>query len=709
MKKILKIFTIITGLLLFVPPVLAQKAFYFGPNATVNVNDSVVIRLNDYQGDIQWQKSLDLENWENIDAATRDTLLFVADTTSYFRAEVIAGDCDPFYSDTTMVGVYKIGKTTVLIDDYDVELISDSTQLANGVFVYSENITDLIEVGSVLVGSENEGYIRIVTEIQPQKNQTIVITEEGDLTDVFDELVLEDFVQITMSDSEKSLGNGREIPMEVTYLLPGAKFNMDKSRFSFTGTNFTIEIPDLDDEDATHSITATINNGSILFEPVFDRILDIGYTPVRVNRFGLIAGGDIDYELDVTLEAAIDITAYEAKQKFITYSIGPVFIGPVPMIISYTLEGVFNTGLDVGGEISFGFKSGYEAQFGAIYDRSTNPQWNSIWNAGNKPFTDEYLHSNVYSNIYASIGVENKLAARIAGVAGPYLSVKPYLRSDLGISASPPEWNFLLSMGITNKLGFDVKIIGKTLADFYTTLPGLSWDIYEASGTSNPDDDDEFGQPCPGLVTFTDPRDGNVYNTVLIGDQCWMKDNLAWLPEVGPPAGYPDFGDLPPRYFVNGYFGNNVEEAKQTANYQNYGVLYNQLAAQTACPAGWKLPEKEEWENLVALLDGEALAGGKMKSTRTEPEPHPRWNSPNTGATNESGFSALPGGGMFYNIIDFEFEFDPIGLASFWWSSTLFDDWMDSYYSIAISTFSSNILLTSDINTEGFSIRCIKD
>ena len=146
---------------------------------------------------------------------------------------------------------------------------------------------------------------------------------------------------------------------------------------------------------------------------------------------------------------------------------------------------------------------------------------------------------------------------------------------------------------------------------------------------------------------FTDSRDGNLYETVEIGTQCWMKQNLAYLPSVNPPSGG---SQTLPYYYVYGYSGTGVSEARATANYQTYGVLYNWTASLTACPQGWHLPSDSEWDVLVNYLGGDNVAGGKMKEAGTA-----HWNSPNTGATNESGFTGLPGGfrsnyGYFYYV-----------------------------------------------------------
>ncbi|MFA6126289.1 MAG: FISUMP domain-containing protein [Bacteroidales bacterium] len=150
-----------------------------------------------------------------------------------------------------------------------------------------------------------------------------------------------------------------------------------------------------------------------------------------------------------------------------------------------------------------------------------------------------------------------------------------------------------------------------------------------------------------GLFTgsFTDARDGKSYRWVLIGDQIWMAENLAYLPSVNPPA---EGGYQEPFYYVQGYDGRSVQAAAATVNYQLYGVLYNWKAMQTACPAGWHLPGDAEWVHLEENL-GMARAeleetgyrnsgkiGRQVKSTSG-------WYQEGNGK-NSSGLNVLPGG-----------------------------------------------------------------
>jgi len=211
--------------------------------------------------------------------------------------------------------------------------------------------------------------------------------------------------------------------------------------------------------------------------------------------------------------------------------------------------------------------------------------------------------------------------------------------------------------------------------------------------------------------TIKDARDNQTYRIVTIGSQTWMAENLKYLPSVvGPRTG----SKTTPHYYVYGYNGTNVTDAKATANYNTYGVLYNWPAAmngaassttnpsgvQGVCPDGWHLPSNAEWTELTGYL-GEN-AGRKLKATGTIEAGTGLWYDPNTGATNETGFTALPGGyrgsyGAFVNI----------GYYGYWWSATEYDTfyaWSRYMY------FNGSSVYRSSYDKEvGFSVRCVRD
>ncbi len=201
--------------------------------------------------------------------------------------------------------------------------------------------------------------------------------------------------------------------------------------------------------------------------------------------------------------------------------------------------------------------------------------------------------------------------------------------------------------------------------------------------------------------SFTDSRDGTVYQTVTIGNQEWMAENLKYLPSVvrgvqhENPLDFAPISLTTPYYYVYGYDGEDVAAAKQTTNYNTYGVLYNWQAALTACPAGWHLPGDDEWTALTDYLGGFLVAGSKLKEVGTA-----HWESPNSDATNESGFTALPGGFVSSTSLD-------IGQQGFWWSAT--ENITNYAWSRLLNTSGSSMGVNHHRMEHGFSVRCVKD
>ncbi len=220
--------------------------------------------------------------------------------------------------------------------------------------------------------------------------------------------------------------------------------------------------------------------------------------------------------------------------------------------------------------------------------------------------------------------------------------------------------------------------------------PGINGQVLTmVNGVPSWIDTNKFGH-------FTDSRDGKTYRTIEINDQIWMADNLAWLPEVSPSTNN-SFED--PYCYVYDYEGANISDAKTTFNYQTYGVLYNWPAAMNACPSGWSLPSSEEWESLFTYLGGSLIAGGKIKTVAT-------WETPNSGATNESGFSALPAGTCFYYGHE---SFDNLGSMAGWWSSTQMLAGGGAAMCYFANYNSPEMTPRHDLVNIGLSVRCIKD
>ena len=192
--------------------------------------------------------------------------------------------------------------------------------------------------------------------------------------------------------------------------------------------------------------------------------------------------------------------------------------------------------------------------------------------------------------------------------------------------------------------------------------------------------------------------DGNVYKTVTIGTQEWMAENLRTTTyndgtSISNVTDFLEWSSLNTGAYCN--YNHTLDED----TIATFGRMYNWHAVNTGklAPKGWHVPTDADWATLCNYLGGETVAGGKLREAGTL-----HWQTPNTGATNESGFTALPAGNRYYLDV-----FDGIGFMGAWWSAS--EDIVD--FALIRYMFSDNTLLVREIERKasGKSVRCVKD
>lgn len=223
---------------------------------------------------------------------------------------------------------------------------------------------------------------------------------------------------------------------------------------------------------------------------------------------------------------------------------------------------------------------------------------------------------------------------------------------------------------------------------YFYTLLSLALLLISASGCKKDD-------PEP-VLTVTD-IDGNVYQTITIGTQVWMAENL----KVSKFRN----GDVISHTFDE--FNWKSLEQEGYCEYENdvdlgevYGKLYNWYAVadpRNICPVGWHIPTASEWMTLISFLGGEGAAGNAMKEAGTS-----HWMLNNAECSNESTFTALPGGYRDYLGI-----FRDINSYGFWWCSNGFD--ADRAWALELADNYPGVFIISIDKSSGFSIRCVKD
>ena len=206
-----------------------------------------------------------------------------------------------------------------------------------------------------------------------------------------------------------------------------------------------------------------------------------------------------------------------------------------------------------------------------------------------------------------------------------------------------------------------------------------------------------FSVRCIKDNTVTD-LDGNVYKSILIGSQTWMAENLKTtkynngtsIPLVTDTTSWSNLSTPAYCWYKN-----------HEVNKDAFGALYNWYAVNTGklCPVAWHVPSDSEWTILTNYLGGESVAGGKLKESDTS-----YWYDPNTGATNETGFSARAGGYRFSSPSAF---FTQLGYLGCWWSTTEIDkNWA---YNLLMYFNSKKVQRLFITEGTGMSVRCVKD
>lgn len=311
--------------------------------------------------------------------------------------------------------------------------------------------------------------------------------------------------------------------------------------------------------------------------------------------------------------------------------------------------------------------------------------------SGGNRFTLDIARPGIYFVNLTADQVTSSYKVICTGISGSENSIR-YLGA-----APVPDLAFSQSVIKSTQSGYS---LGYTPGD--VILYKASSALYTSIVADSPDNSMNY---LIDFVACTD-REGRNYSTVKIWDNFWMAENLAWLPKVSPST---EQSDIDPCYYVYGYENTSVTDAKTTSNYSTYGVLYNFKAALTACPGGWQLSTDQDWtllEYAMGMNDSvvrelgyrrSGAVGAKIKETGDF-----HWTSPNIGATNFSGFTALPSGRR-----SFGGGFDDLGNNAAFWA---YDDrwgnnsWERQLHNLDIGIYRGY----SEYPQSGFSVRCVK-
>ena len=404
------------------------------------------------------------------------------------------------------------------------------------------------------------------------------------------------------------------------------------------------------DEDGKSATTddRIVANGSIYFNLGFDFGMKVGWFKLRKLSFEQRVGDAVD----LTIGANLLYLAAPKKVKVAEYVFSPILITPTPFPIWGYPSVELNVKIDPTKANPLSLRVKQEAQLtgGVTYDG----EWTPYVNFDNT-FEFSVPSPTGDMEIKASAGPEFKFA--FFGAAGISAGADAYLR----FASQSGNWG--LYGGLEALIGVYAKLFSKTLASYSKKILGFEKLLLEGKAKVD--------------TTFTDSRDGKTYKMVKIGDQTWMAENLI-------------------------FNATNSEYYQNNPSYVDiYGRLYDWNSSRTACPSAWHLPTEAEWRTLSDYLGGAEVSGGKMKATGTIEAGTGRWRfSSNSGATNESGFTAQPGGKKEGDTYSNE------GYRAYFWAidnTYAISKWLN-YASTGMNSFSSPYPAGYK-----FSIRCVKN
>lgn len=223
----------------------------------------------------------------------------------------------------------------------------------------------------------------------------------------------------------------------------------------------------------------------------------------------------------------------------------------------------------------------------------------------------------------------------------------------------------------------------------------------------------QFGTTYGEEIRFVVDIDANIYTVVTINEQDWIGQNLKTtrlndgtsIPLLANKFDWDAASAIGTETPAYSWYNNDIN------NKLIYGALYNWYTVDTGklCPKGWHVPSKEEYIALAEFAGGEDIAGGKLKEKGTT-----HWQSPNTGATNEFGLTALPGGIRTRVTVTFDFEFAHIGRDGNWWTGSNNDkvrgaDGYGYVNYVSLHSYDEIAKLSAMWGGHGMSVLCVKD
>jgi uncharacterized protein (TIGR02145 family) len=644
---------LIVSLFLLITTSITNGQTIITKNDSIPVEQDTVIKiiLQEARGNIQWQKSLDTQNWLNLENETNDTLLIKSDEEAIYRAVVTDGTCLPVFSDS--VGV--VTSDSVLVNfanpgNLGLMLVSDSTDISDGKYIYTgTDNTNGLEIGKVIIDEQSGGTIRTITEIIQNGDTLTVQTDQATMEDLFydsdfklsTEMIYPsvDLKNATISEISRLLTDedGFIHPVEIIYELSDGTRLKSASIFAgrqstqgslyfhkdLTGIKF-FDMTVSNEEQLTGKVKAYISEGHFTFDPVFK--FEFGYSRPRIIRYWppKIRKGELkkfkfytdrsqtDFKNILAFESELAYTRNLIDKTLIKNAIKArfkFFVGPVPVWIDTEIDLKYSLALEIGGESTIyqGFQNTNYITFGAGYQ---NNKWDIIKDLQNENqfFTD--ISGSVHSGIRFDIFPEAKI--KFYSIVGPEFQVGPYLEYKYTKSFEG-NWDQTLDLGVEAKVGAKVKILGKALV----SLPETKWEFFKTNLWNTPTklslvDGNNQSMPIYGILPSpvkvkVNSSNGNPVSNVRV----YFKPYKGKVSEDEVVTN--EDGSAQTTWTLSGNYGEHIMKV-YLLNGKDEIIDSLSVKANAVSP----FPPNVTTSNIAAITQTSAIAGGVVNSSATE-------------------------------------------------------------------------------------------
>ena len=527
------------------------------------------------------------------------------------------------------------------------------------------------QVNDIIVSQKDEGILRKVSSVVQKDGSTELITSPVSIAEAFPNAEFSCDIDLTPSNVD-----------EIKYYTKGISLNNVESGFNFDLKD--VVLWDKDGNPLTENDQVNADGKLVLKLNPYLKVKNLN-SEARSITVGCNPVGIIEISVDCPFK--VDWLEPEPK-LLMTIKTKPqtIFIGGVPVIITNEIP------------IYMGIKGKAEAKLTSGIKNTTTLHAELKWENGNPSFNKSF--DNKFELLLPSISSEVDLQAyltpalniKLYGVAGPSIDLKGYLKGIASVEAGIGGWTLSAAIygGIELSIGLILKIFDFRLTSIKSP-PIISYEYKIKEWTSVTD------------------VDGNEYNTVTIGTQLWMKENLKVSRynngDLINTTNFPTAdisGESTPRY--------QWAYAGVESNVSSYGRLYTWYAIndnRNICPVGWHVPTDPDWEKLALYIsdhnggyskqeDDWFYVGGKLKSKAG-------WNNGGNG-TDSYDFSALPAGGRAIDGL-----FVNLGDQSIWWSKTEYTGGATNSYVRIIANSSTGFIRHYYNKSSGFSIRCVRN